>query len=130
MIVYRIQHSVSGDGPYCALNDDRVITDEVISALSHTQCSTAHPSVWLDCNPHNRAKKYSCYDYYCGFNSWDQMIAWFMTAFDALYDSGFVVAVYEIDCRLVITGTYQIVFVRDAATLVETIAIPDMLAMA
>lgn len=113
MYIYRIEHKVTGTGPYNAethFNNDPRLYD-----IGYAHSNDDHPSMWTDCE-HTYKNGYCYLDYYCGFSTIDQMIQWFDQWFDALHNNGFKLVRYRIAKQYTIAGNKQTVFVKERAS--------------
>jgi hypothetical protein len=61
-----------------------------------------------------------CYDYFCGFQSANQLFEWFEGFEYSLEKYGFQVKVFEVDDEDVYSGKYQVVFKKANAELVKS----------
>lgn len=62
--------------------------------------------------------------HFCGFPTLDQMKVWFRGFRASLKKAGFKLSIYEVGHRDVQIGEKQLLFRRDAATLIEQLEIP------
>jgi hypothetical protein len=110
--VYRIEHLMTGKGPYT--NGD----DAVNVALDSTDFSSRHPApcndgIW---ESHTEGFDYPHYRY--GFESVDSLLDWFDSdAMQVLIDNGYVVATYYVPNGGVRVGYCHLAFDHDAARL-------------
>jgi hypothetical protein len=110
MLIYRVEHPLTGDGPF-----------GYVSIFDHrTDCSKSHPTPAAEgiTMPH---------DWYCGCESLAQLSHWFSTAWKRLIDLGFHIAVYDVDEEeACIVGRTQCVFDKAQAELAETMPIASI----
>ena len=129
--VYRIEHKVTHEGPY---NTDNAMPDPsykkhlskyaLSQALDYTQCSNTHPGMWSDLK---RIKDQNYSDHYCGFESIEQLFAWFNeSSLDIMRGFGFQLSVYRVAKKYITHGMYQVGFIRDRAKLTDTIDLSDL----
>ena len=115
MFVYRVEHKITNKGPYVRNTDSytRKMMDDHNS-------SNNHPSVIVDCFNDSILKFYGQgTDYYCGFESVEQLIDWFDEYMIGLQKIGFIVRVFDVDYCDVIFGKKQLVFKRENFTPVQ-----------
>lgn len=77
MLVYRVEHKETGQGPY---NHDSTAVkepDRLYTARSEGS-HAGQPTVWFDCDFSQAPKNIDAYDYFCGFESMDALKAWFI----------------------------------------------------
>ena len=115
MKVFRIEDS-NGIGPYSKGWDRLSTMFQSHSGFSHPSPSEEDLDVYDeygDERPH-----------FCGFPTIDQMKVWFKGFRASLRRAGFKLSVYEVGHRDVQIGEKQLLFRRDAATLIERLEIP------
>lgn len=119
--VYRVEHIVTGIGPYRHLNPDGSIADIIYEMDEdhsfNTDCSHPHPSV-------DGSIGGIRYGELCGFSDIDDLHDWFEGYLGKLWDLGFVIEYYLVPTDDVRHGNYQVVFNRQNA-LSETLPMKE-----
>jgi hypothetical protein len=108
MLVYRVEMA-DGSGPYTCRASG---TKKFRNAHGHNGCPN-HPSVWEDIG-------HPEYGEFCGFHSLQSFYEWFEDMLRLILDEiGAQLCIYEIAPEYVRQGSYQLLFKKEHAKLVE-----------
>lgn len=125
MYIYRIEHHKSGNGPYNHLtNGSREVYYGNDILKSHgTATYKTHPRMFDDC------KMMEDSQYFAGFNSIEQLFAWFDGTLSYLHKHDFELRIYETDDQNVVIGTYQLIFIKHLSKVTDRLSLMDVLAL-
>jgi len=115
MIVYRVEHKKTNEGPYTG----KIVSTKLTYENSRHQ-DNHHKNIYTDpflCESWDS-------DFYCGFKTIKQFKRWFSNLDRvSLHLLGFILSKYEIDINMVIFGETQIGFIKQKAKKLETISL-------
>jgi hypothetical protein len=120
MLVYRIEHRITGLGPYWGAKVKGLLT------YRHA-CAQHRPTPIVDSkigNVWNRLDYDEQESYKFGFDSIKKLDKWFcLSNQKELHNYGYVVKVYEVDEKHTCTSKYQTIFIFDKANFKETLSL-------
>lgn len=118
MKVFRIEDS-NGVGPYSR-------SWKRLRKMFNCHSGSSHPSPFKeDLNVYeDKGGDVEERPHFCGFPTLDQMKVWFRGFRASLNKAGFKLSIYEVGHRNVQIGEKQLLFRRDAATLIKRLEIP------
>jgi hypothetical protein len=115
--VYRVEHGVTGDGPY--IRNDKG-TNFVIGGLHEAHNgSTKHPGPYGD----STVGWHLTEDHIFGFGTREQLDGWFKGFKRKLHEAGFVIRIFEAPDETTIESEFQTIFIREESELVQTIPV-------
>jgi hypothetical protein len=124
MYVYRIEHPNTGDGPYGESLDDIKLQDRRLLDMGCQHCDRNHPGMWEE---FSKTGIDSPRNYYCGFDTIENLKDWFDTWLEILHNNGFELRIYSISKMDCMIGKYQSIFIKSVATLVDSMPIQDII---
>lgn len=124
MYIYRIEHPQTGDGPYGESLNDLKLADTSLCKMGWEHCDYNHPGMWEEFNKYGVD---SPRDYYCGFDTIENLKDWFDGWLECLHTNGFEVRIYSISKMDCMIGKYQSIFIKRVATHVDSMSILDIL---
>jgi hypothetical protein len=109
MEVYRVEHLLTGDGPYT--NGDQSINAALDAGFTSNHPAPCDDGIW---SSHSEGFDYPQYRY--GFESVESLLNWFDSdAMQVLFDNGYVVATYYVPGTAVRLGYCHLAFNHDRA---------------
>lgn len=137
MIIYRIEHPTTGNGPYVgnsfnydsaaleyegifpsASEYDLIFQNDFSNHLGQKHSignyNNTHPGVRKD------VRNFDSSEDVCGFNSEDQYREWFRGLYTVLGTLGYHLCIYSVDDTYVKPGRRQIAFNKSKSTLIAT----------
>lgn len=133
MQVFRVEHKVTGAGPYRFSDRDNSHFRDEGGAVGwgggdRYPCFRRDTKLYKNFLVKEGRSWDSLAQYSFGFESMKQLQNWFHTkiARNALIKDGFVIAVYDVSDEYVTKGGKQIVFRKDKSTLLNHISFKDI----
>jgi len=114
--VYRVEHSVTGEGPYIRSNRD-TNWDAVPGLHRAHNMSDAHPGPYADDVVGRKLRD----EHSFGFSSREQLDKWFKGFKKKLHTAGFVIRVFEAPEDTTVISGHQTIFVKDDSKVVQTL---------
>lgn len=118
MLVYRIEHKDTQEGPYTGLN--------CCIQMAYAHCDETHPAAWEDSKATKKMyHKYDTDKLRYGMSSLMGILTWFNKWIPELAAKGYILTVYQVPDKDCAVG-YQIVFKLKYAKLVFTDQLADI----
>ena len=115
MIVYRVEHMITGFGPYCT-SSPLLWVEMGLSGTSDAH----HPGPVVDGVFSSKFEKNSHQHYQYGFVEFDQLYVWFgHKGINAAFKHGYVISKYDVPARVVRKGKSQCAFHKAEADLIQ-----------
>lgn len=120
--VYRVEHPISGIGPY-RHEEEGQFRNELISLMGEEHSkymfgkieNNPHPGGYADFSDFEIVAT-GIQKIQFGFESMEQLVTWFDTWLDYLFEMGFVISEYLVDSVVVGKSGKQVIFNKDKAT--------------
>lgn len=121
MLVYRVEHSVDGCGPYMSNTLEGKFRPQYIQRLANSlgtkhNGDSEHCVIWEEVGNQGFSSRH-----FCGFESMEQLYNWFRGFITSLFECGYVFKTYNVPDQYVLRGRYQLAFEMDKAEVVEVI---------
>lgn len=113
MLVYRVEHSEDGSGPFNSNTNGIKLVGEYWG-WRHRYIDDGHPSLWED----YRKLPIEMSEWFCGCPSENMVWWWFGPIMKLLHEHKFVLRIYRATNFEVGDSSKQVIFKRETATLI------------